>query len=175
MIGGVVSRTVIVCVALVELVQRSLAVQVRMMIVGQVPLVVETRVGMRFPSQLSVAATLAGGGTSLKHWKVWLVGTPESTGAIVSRTVIVWVALVELVQRSLAVQVRTIIVGQVPLVVEARVGVRFPSQLSVAATLAGGGTSEIHWKVWLVGTPESTGAIVSRTVIVCEALVELVQ
>src|SRR5436309_7142581 len=116
-----------------------------MMMVGQVPLVVATRVGVRFPSQFSVAVTLAGGNTSLKHWKVWLVGTPESTGAIVSRTVIVCVALAEFVQRSVAVQVRTMIVGQVPRSEERRVGKGFTSQLSVAGSLAGGSTSVKQW------------------------------
>ena len=58
---------VIVCVALVLLVQVSFAVQVRVMIIGQLPLVVLSSVGVT-GSQLSVAVTAAGAGTSASHW-----------------------------------------------------------------------------------------------------------
>ena len=46
---------------------------------------------------------------------------------------------------SLTLQVRTITVGQVPLVVAATLTVRLLSQLSVAVTVAGAGTSARHW------------------------------
>ncbi|MFC2002180.1 hypothetical protein ACFLUZ_06770 [Chloroflexota bacterium] len=56
-------------------------------------------------SQLSLAVGLAGAGTE-SHSTVTSSGTPDSTGAVVSCTVMVWVALVELPQSSVAVQVR---------------------------------------------------------------------
>ena len=41
------------------------------------------------------------------HWMVLAAGTPEITGAVVSRTVILWLAVLLLPQWSVAVQVRT--------------------------------------------------------------------
>ena len=65
--GGWVSLTVIVCVALAELVQVSFTVQVRVMVVGHEPLVWAVSTGTGAPSQLSVAVTFAGAGTSARH------------------------------------------------------------------------------------------------------------
>jgi hypothetical protein len=41
------------------------------------------------PLQLSFAVTLAGGGTLLMHWYEAFEGQPESTGAVISSTVII--------------------------------------------------------------------------------------
>ena len=54
---------------------------------------------------------LAAAGTAL-HSTVTLPGTPESTGAVLSLTVITWLWLDELPQRSVAVHVRCQITSQ---------------------------------------------------------------
>ena len=66
------------------------------------------------------------------------------TGGMVSRTVMVRVAEVVLVQLSVAVQVQVMIRGQVPLVVQVRTTGTGP-QLSVAVTGGRAGTSPRHW------------------------------
>ena len=142
--GGIVSRTVTVRTAVTVFVQASTAVHVRVMIVGQLPLVTLTKVGVTGP-QLSVAVTAGTAATSAKHCTDAFPGNPTSTGGIVSLTVIVWIALAVLVQVSVAVHVRLMIVGQLPLVVAVSVGTITPSQLSVAVTAAGAGTSARHW------------------------------
>src|SRR5262249_1525895 len=99
------SRTVLVCEALTWLPQRSTAVQVQITSVGFVPLVLLLTVTlMLVPSQLSTAVTRAGGGRSLRHWKVRFVGTPTSIGAMVSSTVLVCAAVLVLPLRSVALQ-----------------------------------------------------------------------
>jgi hypothetical protein len=57
-------------------------------------------------SQLSVAVTVAGGGTLSLHDKASGPGTPTSIGACMSCTVITCVALLLFPQWSVAVQVR---------------------------------------------------------------------
>jgi hypothetical protein len=79
------------------------------------------------------------------HWYVSLAGTPVNAGGMVSWTVMVWPALMVLVQASVAVQVHVMIKGQIPLVVQLRVTVTLVSQLSVAVTAGGGGISPRHW------------------------------
>jgi hypothetical protein len=114
------------------------------MTIGQAPFVVETRVTVILLAQLSMAVTAAGGGTSLEHWKVRFVGMPTNVGGMVSRTVIVRVAVVAFVQLSVAVQVQVITNGQTPLVVHTIVTVTLLSQLSAAVTADSGGTSRRH-------------------------------
>src|SRR6185503_5430888 len=130
-----VSLTMMVRVAVAELVQRSTALQVFVIMVGQLPLVTDVNWTTRLVSQLSVAVTLGGGGTSPRHWQVCLVGTPTNTGGMVSLTMMVRVAVAELVQRSTALQVFVIMVGQLPLVTDVNWTTRLVSQLSVAVTL----------------------------------------
>ena len=66
--GGMVSRTVMIRVALAKLVHESRTVQATLMTAGQEPFVVATTVTARLVAQLSVAVTTAKDGTSLKHW-----------------------------------------------------------------------------------------------------------
>src|SRR5215470_6368067 len=102
-----VSTTVMVCVALFVFLQRSEAVHMRVMrLVQPITLVEELRVTVTTPSQLYTALTVLGGGTSLRHWREALGGTPLSTGGMVSTTVMVCVALFVFRQRSEAVHVR---------------------------------------------------------------------
>lgn len=66
----------------------SSALNVRVMIRGQVPLCVSVKVVGFTPGQLSVAVTVGGGGTSAKHWTVVLAGA-MIVGGCVSLTVTV--------------------------------------------------------------------------------------
>jgi hypothetical protein len=89
-----------------------------------------------------VAVGEAAAGTAL-HWAVALAGTPASTGAVVSLTVIVWLAELLLPQLSVAVHVRVITLlqlepGFVWVSLNEIVGVL--SQLSVAVGEAAAGT-----------------------------------
>src|SRR5262245_62276963 len=105
--------------------------------VGQMPLVVLVNVTVTLVSQLSVAVTTGGAGKSRRHWKVRLVGTPTSTGGVVSSTVLVWKAVTVLVQSSTAVQRQIMSVGQMPLVVLVNVTVTLVSHLYVAVIEGG--------------------------------------
>src|SRR5262245_7745663 len=80
------------------------------MVVGQKPFVVMVRRTVTLvPSQVSMAVTGGGGGTSPTHWKVPPPGKPTSTGGVVSRTVMVCEHVAMLVQESMARQVRVTI------------------------------------------------------------------
>src|SRR6266850_1647706 len=96
--------------------QKSRATQVRVMTAGQRPLVTAEKVTIGFVSQLSVAVRLAGDGTSTRHWKLVLAGTPTGTGGIVSSTEMTCRLVVMLKQKSRAIQVRVMTAGQRPLV-----------------------------------------------------------
>jgi hypothetical protein len=60
------------------------------------------------PSQASVTVGVVNDGVA-GHWIVLGAGIPESTGAVVSWIVIVWLALLLLPQWSAAVHVRVIV------------------------------------------------------------------
>src|SRR5258705_9902671 len=97
-----VSSTVIVWRVVVMLLQKSRATHVRVTIAGHSPLVTAENVTTGFVSQLSVAVTLAGAGTLARHCTVIASGTPTSAGGIVSSTVMIWVLVVALLQKSRA-------------------------------------------------------------------------
>src|SRR6185503_3026365 len=97
--------------------------------------------------------TAGGAGTLARHCTLVEAGTPRRTGGVMSCTRMVCTPTAMLVQSSVAVQVRVISSGQVPLVTETSVTVTLVSQLSVAVTGGGAGTEERHSKTWLVGTP----------------------
>ena len=78
-------------------------------------------------------------------------------------------------QTSVAVQVRTIVFGQLPEVVAVKVTGILPSQFSFAVTFAGAGTSPRHCTVASVGHPLKTGLVVSLTTIICEHVALLPQ
>ena len=113
--GLVSSLTVMVCVQLAGLLQESLTDQVRVIVIPlhTVPLVCSSKAGVRAPSQLSVAVTVALAGTSARHWTltVW-AGQPLNTGAVVSLTVITWEQVYSTPQSSVAVQSRIIVLLQ---------------------------------------------------------------
>lgn len=88
--GGMVSSTLIVCVAVAVLPHRSVAVHVLVMLYsfGQEPLVVTSaKLNMGAP-QLSVAVGVAKVGVP-EHSMVVGPGNPEMTGGVVSSTLIV--------------------------------------------------------------------------------------
>jgi len=167
--GLVVSFTRIICELLMLFAQASVAVQVRVMVIGQkVAEVKALNIGVIDPSQLSVAVTFAGDGTATTHCTVVFAGNPPNTGLVVSFTVMVCEQLLLLPHASVAVQVRVIVFGQAPAeVIALKTGVKAPEQLSFAVTLAGAGTSPIHCTVTSVGHPLRFGLVVSFTVIVC--------
>jgi len=95
-------------------------------------------------SQLSLVVTAlgSGDGTRLRHCTLVLAGQ-VMLGAMVSLTVMVWVQLALLPAVSLAVQVRVITLLQLEpglLCVSLNCTVLAPSQLSLAVTVAVGGT-----------------------------------
>ena len=105
--GAVISRTLIVCEAVHELPQLSVAVQVRVTLYAsaQVPAVVtSTKPNVTVASHASVAVAVANEGTSGQSI-VDGAGNAAITGAVMSRTLIVCEAVLELPQSSVAVQV----------------------------------------------------------------------
>ena len=175
--GGVVSSTLMVCVAVAVLPQPSFAVHVRVMLysLGQVPLVVTSanvKVGV---PQLSVAVGVVQDGAP-EHSIEEGPGSPEITGGVVSSTLMTCDAVAVFPHPSLAVQVRVIVysLGHEPFVVtSAKVSVGVP-QLSVAVGVVHDGVPE-HSILDGPGNPEMTGGIVSSTLIVCVAVAVLPQ
>src|SRR5947199_4875381 len=92
-------------------------------------------------------------------------GNAEITGAVVSTTLMVWLATLLLPQWSVAVQVRVTLLpcGQDPgVVTSAKVSVGLGSHASVAVGVANEGVAG-HWIVVGPGSAEITGAVVSTT------------
>ena len=108
--GGIVSSTLMVCVAVAVLPQSSVAVQVRVMLnsLGQVPLVVTSANVKTGVPQLSVAVGVVQDGVP-EHSIVKAPGRPDMTGGMVSSTLIVCDAVAVFPQRSVAVQVRVML------------------------------------------------------------------
>ena len=161
--GGVVSSTLIVCVATVVFPHASVAVHVRVTeySFGQLPGVVTSLEVSAGVLQLSVAVGVAQTGVPV-HSIVDVPGNPLMTGGVVSSTFMVCVATDVLPQASVAVQVRVIeySFGQLPGAVtslEASVGV---PQLSVAVGVVHAGVPE-HSIVVGPGNPLITGGVVS--------------
>src|SRR5918994_854988 len=157
--GAVLSVTVMVWVAVAVLLQLSVAVQVRVIVPQpSTTLFTSVKVTVIVGSQLSVAVTLAAVGTAAQSTVV-LAGTPAKTGAVLSVTVIVWVAVAVLPQLSVAVQVRVMVPQpSTTLFTSVKLTVIVGSQLSVAVTLAAVGTAA-QSTVVLAGTPTSVGAV----------------
>jgi hypothetical protein len=103
--GGVMSRTLIVWLAVLELPHASVAVHVRTWTTGQLPLLLSTNVSVGFASQVSLAVAgtkLGADGQSI----IVGAGSAAITGGVMSRTLIVWLAVLLLPQASIAVHVR---------------------------------------------------------------------
>jgi len=175
MTGGVVSSTLMVCVAVAILPQPSFAVHVRVILnaFGHEPLVVtsaEVRVGI---AQLSVAVGVVQDGVA-EHSMVIGPGSADITGGMVSSTMMVCVAVEVLLHSSVAVKVLVILYsfGQLPLVVtSAKANMGIP-QLSVAVGVVQDGALE-HSMVVDPGNAEITGGVVSVTLMTCAAVAVL--
>jgi hypothetical protein len=102
------------------------------------------------------------------HWIVAPPGTPTKLGAVVSTTVINWVAATLLPQSSLADQTREMMDGHAPFVVAMKLTGTDTSHASVAVTVAGE-LIELQSFVAFAGTPTRLGAAVSTTVTNCVA------
>jgi hypothetical protein len=172
--GAVVSPTLIVCEAVDVLPQASVAVQVRVTeyVPAQAPFVVTSaKVKVNVLPQASVAVAVANSGTEGQEI-VDGAGNCEITGAVVSCTLMVCDFVDVLPQASVAVQVRVTEYepAQAPFVVTSlNVNVKSLPQASVAVAVANSGTAgqEI---VDGAGNCEITGAVVSPTLIVCDAV-----
>src|SRR5438046_10513493 len=89
-------------------------------------------------------------------------GKAAITGGVMSRTLMVWLAVLLLPQASVAVQVRTCTTGQLPLLVSTKLNVGVASQASVAVAVArigaAGGSIVLGG-----GSAPITGAVMYRT------------
>src|SRR6185436_1104167 len=139
--GAVVSATLMVWLAVLLLPQASVAVQVRVTLYepAQAPLVfTSAKVSVKALPQASVAVATAKTGVA-GQLMVLGAGRVAITGAVVSTTLIVWLAVLLLPQASVAVQVRVTLYepAQAPLVfTSAKVRVKALPQASVAAATA---------------------------------------
>ncbi len=173
--GGMVSSTLIVCVAVAVFPHPSSAVQVRVILYsfGQVPFVVTSAKLKVGTPQLSVTVGVVQDGVP-EHSIVVGPGNPETTGGVASSTLKTWVAVAVFPHPSSAVQVRVTVYsfGQDPFVVtSAKVNVGTP-QISVAVGVVHEGVSE-HSMAEGPGNPEMTGGIVSSTLMTCDAVAVL--
>src|SRR6266498_2343801 len=177
MTGAVLSSTVMVWLAVLELPHGLVAVQVRVTecFCGQAAgVVTSAKVSVVVPPQASVAVGVAKEGVA-GHSIIEGPGNAEMTGAVLSPTVMVWLAVLGLPHGSVAVQVRVTeySCGQEPgVVTSAKVSVAVPPQASVAVGVAKEGVAG-HSMVDGPGSAEMTGAMLSSTVMVWLAVLEL--
>ncbi len=121
-------------------------------------MVTSAKLRMAVPPQASVAVGVAKDGVA-GHSMVVDPGSAEITGAVLSSTMIVWLAVLELPHGSVAVQVRVTecSCGQEPgVVTSAKVRVGVPPQASVAVGVAKDGVAG-HSIVEGPGSAEMTG------------------
>src|SRR6266487_2878888 len=165
MTGAVLSPTVMVWLAVLELPHGSVAVQLRVTeyFCGQLPgVVTSVKVQVGVPPQASVGVGVGKEGVA-GHSMVEGPGSAEMTGAVLSPTLMVWLAVLELPHGSVAVQVRVTeyFCGQEPgVVTSAKVKVGVPPQASVAVGVAKEGVAG-HPTVVGPGSVEMAGAVVS--------------
>ncbi len=169
-VGGVRSCTVMVWLAVRAWPHASVAVQVRVTEYspGQSPgVVTSAKVKVGLPPQASVTVGVAKEGVA-GHSMVEGPGSAEMTGAVLSSTVMVWLAVLELPHGSVAVHVRVTeyFCGQERgVVTSAKVRMGLPPQASVAVGVAKEGVAG-HSMVEGPGSAEMTGAVLSSTVMV---------
>src|SRR6185503_8661007 len=175
--GAVLSSTEIVCDAVEELPQASVAVHVLVTeySLAHVPgVVVLVNVSDGELSHASVALAVAKPGVA-GHSIVLGAGSEAITGAVLSSTEIVCEAVDEFPQASVAVHVRVTeySLAHVPaVVVLTKVRDGEASHASVALAVAKPGVAG-HSIVLGAGSEEITGAVLSSTEIVCDAVEEL--
>lgn len=146
--GGVSSTTATVRLQVEALPQSSVAVQVRVTLYscGQIPLgvVTSTKVMVTLPSHSSVA--VAGGNTGVAGHSIGDITVGQvKTGPVLSVTETVWLHVEELLQSSVAVQVRVTLYSceQIPLgvVTSTNVIVTVPSHPSEAVACGNTGVA----------------------------------
>jgi hypothetical protein len=171
-VGGMVSSTLITCVAVAVLPQPSSAIQVRVIVYsfGQEPFTVASENVSVGVLQLSVAVAVAKFGVP-EHSMVEGPGRPPITGGVVSSIVNNCEAVAVFPQSSVAVHVRVMVysLGHDPLVVTSAKVKAGVLQLSVAVGVTQFGVPE-HSAVDGPGKPLMTGGVVSSTVMVCTAV-----
>ena len=105
--GAVISRTVMVALQVLVLPQSSVALQVRVLTVGQLPVdVVLTTVTSTLWSQASLAVALPHGRGLVAGQSMVVLAGHVMEGAVISRTVMVALQVLVLPQSSVALQVR---------------------------------------------------------------------
>src|SRR6185369_14854378 len=177
--GAVVSTTLMVWLAVLLLLQASVAVQVRVMLYepAQAPSVftsAKVRVKVLPHSSLAVATAKTG---VAGQWIVLGAGRAAITGAVVSTTLMVWLAVLLLLQASVAVQVRVTLYepAQAPSVLtSAKVRVKALPHSSVAVATAKTGVAG-QLMVLGAGRAAITGAVLSTTLMVWLAVLLLLQ
>src|SRR6185436_12608746 len=177
--GALVSTTLMVWLAVLLLPQASVAVQVRLTLYepAQAPSVfTSAKVRVNVLPQASVAVATAKTGVA-GQLMVLGAGRAAITGAVVSTTLMVWLAVLLLPHASVAVQVRVTLYepAHAPLVfTSAKVRVKALPQASVAVATANTG---VAGQVMVLGAGRAaiTGAVVSTTLIVWLAVLLLPQ
>src|SRR6266536_1943089 len=164
--GAALSSTVMVWLQLVELFCASVAVQVRWVLLTSLPLtgrLASTNVTVRLVSQVSLNTGVPNDGVA-GHSMLALAGQLTTVGAVLSRTVMVWLQLVEVFCASVAVQVRWVLLTSLPLtgrLASTKVTVRFVSQVSLNTGVPNDGVAG-HSILASAGQLTTVGAVLSR-------------
>src|SRR6476646_9110593 len=175
--GAVLSVTVIVCQAVAVLPQASVAINVlvRVYSLAQVPGAEASLLVMLTVPHASLAVGVPKDGVS-GHSMVAATGTEVNTGAVLSVTVIVCEAVAVLPHASVAINVlvRVYSLAHVPGALASVEVMLTAPHASLAVGVPNDGVSG-HSMVAATGTEVNTGAVLSVTVIVCEAVAVLPQ
>jgi uncharacterized protein YsxB (DUF464 family) len=175
--GAVLSSTVITCEAVAVLPQASVAINVlvRVYSLVQVPGALASVEVIDTLPQASLAVGVPNVGVS-GHSMVAARGTEVNTGAVLSSTVITCEAVAVLPQASVAINVlvRVYSLVQVPGALASVEVIDTLPQASLAVGVPNVGVSG-HSMVAARGTEVNTGAVLSSTVITCEAVAVLPQ
>src|SRR6476661_1672783 len=173
--GAVLSSTVITCEAVAVLPQASVAINVlvRVYSLAQVPGAEASLLVMLTVPHASLAVAVPNDGVS-GHSMVAAAGTEVNTGAVLSVTVIVCEAVAVLPHASVAINVlvRVYSLVQVPGVLASVEVIDTLPHASLAVGVPKLGVNG-HSMVATTGTEVTTGAVLSVTVIVCEAVAVL--
>src|SRR4029079_587700 len=173
--GAVLSVTVIVCDAVAVLPHASVAINVlvRVYSLAQVPGAEASLLVMLTVPHASLAVGVPNDGVS-GHSMVAATGTEVNTGAVLSVTVIVCDAVAVLPHASVAINVlvRVYSLAQVPGALASVEVIDTVPHASLAVGVPNDGVSG-HSMVAATGMEVNTGAVLSVTVIVCDAVAVL--
>src|SRR5207342_695587 len=175
--GAVLSSTVITCEAVAVLPQASVAINVlvRVYSLAHVPGALASVEVMLTAPHASLAVGVPNDGVS-GHSMVAATGTEVNTGAVLSSTVITCEAVAVLPQASVAINVlvRVYSLAHVPGALASVEVMLTAPHASLAVGVPNDGVSG-HSMVAATGTEVNTGAVLSSTVITCEAVAVLPQ